>query len=520
MQPNQTPETPNNPPQQNNPADNFAPVSSNTPTPANLPEQPSQPVPPTSNVPSSNSNTPIAEQDPPVVPATSPVAGGTEPFTGKPQKSKKGLIAGLIGLLVVILLIAGYIFLIYLPNTPANIYKAGLKNSGQAVDKLASYFNTASSANFESTKASGKLTFQSASVSGEGSIQSQFDKNGNAKGTLKVDVSGQKFSVDFKSIKKASNNSPDIYLKANNVKSLLGSLGLGTLGSLDGQWIEADHTLVDTVVKSAEKSAQTQTNTNINSSGKDKIAIPNKAQIIDAVEKVNQINKKYLFTTDQANAVLKNNEFVGKETKNNRSLNHYKVSYNKDNLQAYIKALGPALDSSKLNDWYKKANDGKSISSALDLSKAASSIKDQKDTLKLDMWVDVKTKLIQSIQFTSTKDGNNNKMILSQNYTGGSVYPFAIELSGKENNSSKPFDAKAGFSIDTDQNKYTFNASYDQKASASGSFNLAVTESNDKLNVAAPNGAKSINDIMQQLGLGANGLSSSSYNSSKPVYNL
>jgi uncharacterized protein involved in exopolysaccharide biosynthesis len=56
--------------------------------------------------------------------AMPPTAGPT------PKKSKKRLwiVAG--ALLLALLLGGGYVFAVYLPNTPDNVYSSSLKNSG------------------------------------------------------------------------------------------------------------------------------------------------------------------------------------------------------------------------------------------------------------------------------------------------------------------------------------------------------------------------------------------------------
>ncbi len=427
-----------------------------------------------------------ADQPPVAVnPAPVPMASAPMPGGGK----KRWAVPAIVAIALLVVLGGGYVFAFYLPNRPSAIYAASLDKSGKAVDALVQYGDSVAAKNYKSSTFSGTLHVKTSSVSFDASLNGMYDQNANATATLNADVLGQKVGVNVRSVRDTSNTSPDVYLQLSGVKPTLDSLGLSSLDTLDGQWLSVDHTLIDTVAANA-----TQTSA---ASDLATAKFPTTAQVEDAVSKVQTVNKQYIFTTNSKTAVLKQSSFVGKETKDGRNMYHYKVGYNKTNLQAYVNSLGTALNSSSLNTWAKTVNDGKDISASL--KGLHDSINNAKANYTFDVWVDAKTKLIHSIQFVDPSD--QSVLTLSQNYTGGDTYPFMLNVSGKDSETGQAETVTVDLSIDTKTNKDSGTVNLGE-GDNSGSFKFAVTPSNDQVKVAAPAGAVSVVDVLNQLGLG------------------
>lgn len=415
--------------------------------------------------------------------------------TGSPQPmpqivssgggNKRWLKWGVPAAVVVILAaVAIYIFLFYLPNRPSAVYSAGLTNTGKALDNLIDYSKTQQVKTYKSTKLSGTLDYSSSSVSGNASLSGVIGQHGNSKLTGNMDIMGKKITLDMLTSKAAHNDSPDLYIKVGGVKNILGAMS-PQLATYSDKWLLVDHTLVDTYKKDL---AQLE-------GGQNKASAPTYAQVNDAAVKVETVNKQYLFTTDPNKAVLKNEKFVGKETKNGRTVYHYKMSYNKAHLKAYVKALSDALNSSQLNDWYKAQDPSHKNISQLDETQINKQIDKADPNYKFDMWVDQKTKLIESLKFNSS-DGSS--VVISQDYTGGNVYPFTVEVDGKDN--GKPATATIGFTINTDTNQYDFTANIkDASSNMKLTADLKLTPSNETVKVSVPKHAKSITDLLIDL---------------------
>ena len=407
------------------------------------------------------------------------------PTSGSGSGEKKKWLLPVIGMALLLALGgAGYVFGLYLPNTPQTVFKKSLERSGAAADKLVEYaqnYKPSASSSMEGT-----YSMKSAAFSLDGTMQGESDdKSATAK--LTANILGQKATVDMLMVDSPQSESPDTYFKINGLKQLLSGPEYAKIVAYDGQWIVVDHTILDSYARQSGAGA-TQ-------------SAPTSADITDAVAKAQAVNKQYIFTSAPSKAVITYKSFVGKETKNGREVNHYTASYSKANLKAYVKAMGTALDSSKLNEWVKQDTGGeeKSISQLLQVSSMEEKIDAIKNEETFDVYVDKGTKMIQSVVFSGKDDsGVKGHVTLAQNYTGGTTYPFEISL--KLDGDGMATDGKIGLSIDSKTNIMKLNAAF----SASGSdikIDLTAKPSDKKLSVTAPTGAKSINDVAKQLGL-------------------
>lgn len=421
--------------------------------------------------------------------------GGTAVAGGGNPRGKRWLLPVIIAVVVIVLLGGGFVFGYYLPNQPSNVFKSSLHNSGEALDKLVSYSSKQAEAKPKATVYSADVTAKSPEASFDATLKGSADAEGNSDTTVNANVLGEKIGVNFKTIVAKSGQTPDLYLQVSGVKSYLDSYGLTSLSSLDGQWIAIDHTVLDSYAANAAASA----GDNVDSSN---FKSPTTEQLNDAFAKMQQVNKDYIFTTNGDKAVLKNQKYLGKETQDGRSVYHYQAGYNKDHLQAYVDALGKALDSSKLNDWSKQVNSGKSLSSAMDLKSAKQSIKDANSNYTFDVWSDTKTKLIHSVRFGDPSD-KTSFLTITQNYTSGDDYPFTLKVTGKDD-SDNDTTATVTLTLDTKSNAVSGKFTYEGGANKSETFsgNYSIKPSNEAVKVTAPTNTKSFAEVLSQLGFG------------------
>lgn len=435
-----------------------------------------------------------ASQAPPTVsaPTMHPVSVGSSK-----QPINKKLLVVVAAVVVAILAIGGgYVFGFYLPNTPENVYATSLTNTADGLDKLIAYSQLQQQTSYKSANFNGSANVKSPSGSFDLTFSGSSDKDANATMQLDADIMGQKAKANIRSIHAQRSTNPDLYFQVTGIKSYLDANGLSQMDGLDGQWVTIDHTLLDTYSSMLKQ--------NLGSSMSPTSSMPAYADVQDAVGKVEAVNRQYIFSTDPAKAVLVNQKFVGKEALNGRDANHYKLGYDKAHLQAYVTALSTALDSSKLNDWSKKNNDGKNLSQVMNLTKLESDIKDAKSDYSFDLWADTGTKLISKLAFT---DPSNSASVfaLSQSYDGkSSQYPFAIDFTGKDD-SGNPRTGTLSLTVDVQTNKVSgtlaaTKKSTDGTTTISASFD--ATPSNTAISVTAPSGAKSVVDILNELGLG------------------
>jgi hypothetical protein len=481
------------------------------PAPESNPEQPTEANPGMTPTTPTPFNTPAAGETPATNPTpTTGFGSGAWQSTGNDStqlppvntdipsiatvagNKKRRVVPVLVATALLVVLGGGYTFAFYLPTRPGAIFSSSLDRTGKAVDSLIAYGGGVAAKNYKSSTFSGTLQVKSSAVSFDASLDGAYDEDANATATLNADVLGEKVGVNLRSVHEADNTSPDVYLQVSGIKPTLDSLGMNSLDTLDGQWISVDHTLIDTIAaNAAEQSA---------GSSLTSAAFPTSAQLEDAAAKIQAVNKKYIFTTDSKTAVLEQSKYVGKETKDGRSTYHYKVGYTKTNLQAYVNALGTALNGSSLNTWAKASNDGKNLSTSLQSLHA--SINRAKSDYTFDVWVDTETKLIHSLQFVDPSD--QSVMTLSQNYTGGDVYPFVLSVNGKDSATGETSTMTMDLSVDTKTNKDSGKLVF-SSGSSSGTLKFSITPSNDPVKVTAPTGAQSVINVLSQLGLGDSG---------------
>lgn len=437
-----------------------------------------------------------AEQNVPVVSQTStgqqPVVGGVssagqppvKPSTSSPKR--KIIWGAAIAVLVVLLLSGAFVFGYYLPNRPTAVYAKAMSRSGDAVDLLVQEVNAQTEKSYKSTHVEAAFSAKEGSTVLDGTADVKFSQTGFA-GTAKANVMGQKMSAELRGVDVPESESPDIYVKVDGLAAYSAYLGAELTDKLNAQWVLIDHTLVDSAQSSVTGSPAEST--------------PTPQQLNDAMQKMQVVNKKYLFSDDKEAAVFTYSTFVGKETKDGRSVNHYKVTVSKASLKAYIDALGKSLDASKLNDWAQKQYK-KNISEVVDFAAAKAEVDNLKDNESFDLYVDLKTKLMQSIAYSDKKDdGGTATVAISQNCTGGDVYPFelSIKTAGGEQGD---FSAVVGAVANKKGNsmKLTIDAhGTEEDVSSTYKLTVNVTPSNDVLKVEAPSGARSFNDIITEV---------------------
>ncbi len=426
-------------------------------------------------------------------PVMSGSTGGVIPAPSGSPKNKFILPGGFITALVLILVVA-YYFSIYLPNTPSHIYSSSLSNSGLALDKMIQYSQKQEHASYSTTSFNGSMHVKSPSASYDVTMSGAIDKNANANMQFNSDIMGEKANANILSIKAPGYTAPDIYVQVTGVKSMLDSLGLNSLDKIDGEWIEIDHTLVETYMSSVAGKSQ-QSNTS---------GAPSYTAVEDAISKVQTANKKYLFTTNASTAVFSNPKFIAKEKSGGHTLDHYKVSYSKTHLNAYLSAVGQALNSSQLNSWYKGVSGGKNLSDGVDIASLQKKVNSAPSNYTFDMWSDTQTKLISKISFA---DPANKASVFSiqQNYNGGSIYPFQFGFTGKDS-SGDPEATNLDFSVDTKTNKITFSLTDNTTASdgiTNVTANVSATPSSTTVAVTAPKNSVSVTNLLLQLGIGS-----------------
>ena len=395
-----------------------------------------------------------------------------------------------VSIAVVVLLLAGatYVAVLYLSNTPSYVYARGVKNSGQLIDNLVSYAQQLQSAPYKSVLFDGNM--QGSDILGHYDIDlsGTADRNGNGLFTASGDVDGMTLNSSIRTVAAAGNSLPDAYIKSkdlNALKPLIGVQGLPSFNQFDNKWILVDHNLLASYLDNLMRIADKNIDKSTPQPG------PGLAQISDALTKIQAVSKQYLLTTNTDTAVFKDPVFIGNETDNGRPLDHYRVTYDTAHLAAYLQALGKALDSSQLNAWSQKVSQGKSLSQTLNLAAMGAGVQQRTgagDTA--DIWIDRDAKIITKVQVNNPSVGLSS-VVITQGYTGGQRYPFAITYKGKDATGT---NYTATISVVLGASTHTATVSLNNQTQAGGlrsvqNVRISLTPSNNAVQVSAPAGA-------------------------------
>jgi hypothetical protein len=455
------------------------PKSSEQPTTDTAPNQANASVTPSATP---EQSTPSVSDSQPAAPApdatTTVVSGGSQRrrFLSKP------LIIGA-GLVLLVAALAGAYFGYIVPNKPENVWNTALVNTGKIYDTLTDFATTQPKTETGST-VDGSYSFKGAIVS-DGTFTGK-SGNGDSQFVANISASGLKLALELRTIQ-SSAGSPDLYVKANGLKGLGELLGGGDPGvaqvfdGLNNQWYVVDHTLFDQL--SGSKADVTMT---------DKDAKAFLAAVGDP-------SKEYLFTNDANKAVFVPKQTVPAETRDGRSVYHYKVGVNKSHLKTYLTTLCGKLKQDKIGKIVLEARpfSGQSCDT---FAKRADKVKEG-DTA--DVWVDRHTKLVHAVRFTDKQDANNF-FELNQDYQSGSEYPFGLVIGSGSSDAATT--VKIAGKLNRDTRVLTLKGDVASKGSkgTSGKFSVAVMPNKDAaFKVAQPQGAKSFAELLSDLGLDA-----------------
>lgn len=337
-----------------------------------------------------------------------------------PRRPKKALLIGGIAAGVVMLLGVGFVFGLYLPSKPENVYRTGLDRSGKAMDKLI----------VEATKKEKLEEFKNADISasaelnfaGEkytGSLTSKYDqKKGIHTVSFASDTPDSKQqNISAKLLTEVSDSGlPSLYFQLSGTSLLEGFFPAAK--EYDGKWISISKEYLESLGLDMK---------DISTSGNE-----NEFKTEDAIELVNvasKVTREYVLTSDKEKAVLQNKRYIGKEKLEGIDAQHYEVGVDKGHAKDFCKALITEIVATKA---YKKIPGVNSDTADKERDDAIKGCqegvdRDIKDDDVFEMWIDTKYKLIHKIRIPD-EDDKNSYLDIGQMYKGGDDISFFIAL--------------------------------------------------------------------------------------------
>lgn len=443
-------------------------------------------------------STPAASEHPTALSPESPssvVSGGVgTPTSAKVKKPRRWLKWAIPIVAAVVVLGSGgaAAYFGYYMN-PSVIWSQGMSNTAKGLGKLTDYTkNLATSPPGKGLDMSGDYKVTSGGSTIDGTVSSVSDGK-NSKASVDLNLPVAKIEANVIGVAVPNDTNADWYLQVKGFKGLADLYGMGSaLDSYDGQWIAINHTLLDDLEgmqKQASKSSIVLT-------GKD---------VLDLTQSFSATTQQYVFSSDPKTAVMTVAQKVGKETQDGRSVYHYKVNFDKTNLKAYVQALRDDLANSQAGKYITQTS-GQSIDKALNFSDLLKSIDSIKSNYTADVWIDMGSRLVHEVRFP---DANNpgTYFEVGQNYTGGTMYPFLLTF--HEKSGTDVTNTTIETALDSKANSLTTKLTMDEKDSANSDNNgsaivdLILKPTNGSVSVTVPKDAKSLADVMNELGLGS-----------------
>jgi hypothetical protein len=404
---------------------------------------------------------------------------------------KKFFLAG--GVAVAVLLLSGgWVFGMYLPSKPENVWKTGLDRTGKAVDSIVQNATDLKKLDLlKTSELSGDLTVKSDSLNMNGDFTAKLDDT-NSNSSLNLTLKQQGGASDLKLSAKVltqldkSAQYPNTYFQINGITALGLDAFVPKISTYDGKWIEVNG---DYLKKSIGQSGGSADNPKNQITSKD---------VAEAVRVVSAATKDYVLTSDASKAVLLNKGFVAKETVDGLKAYHYTATLDKTHAKAYCQALGTNVATTNV---FKKLVDEKDRNTQKDsLIKSCQDSADKiKSTDTFDLWIDSHYKLIHKVRvYNST--GNKTYADFGQNYKGDDN----LNLFLKVHNPTQKMD----FNLTSTTNSKTFASSGtlsftsgDKTNALSVKANYKVKSAGGSAQVTKPTVTIKIEDLLQQLGI-------------------
>ena len=451
-------------------------------------------------VPIPQPTTPLVQDTPqPIQPLFS-----SDPAPAYPvKKSKTKLI---LGACLTILIIGGataYIFLIFIPSKPENVYKNAMDRSGRGLEKVVTQVTAKSELDrFKKGEYKGVIDATFDPIKVQGSLDLKYD---NSKLDLNFDIKtsedGQKeqtYRAQVLTEIKEGTTYPDVYFIIDGIRDL-GLEGIVPgIEKLDNTWVKIEESYIKDTVEQYKSLLTSGGDTDIT-------AEPPKVtnEDIEELSKIfSALVKDYVLTKDTTKSILVNKNFLGKEKIDNMNTYHYLVGFNKDNyLKACIDSANRLFDSSA----YKKLTQSKEQDIKTVKEESAKTCEDSKADIKddetFDLWVDAKYKLIYKIKVTDYTDKNVYTEV-GQKYNGGDDLHFFINYVDNNDKNTLTFTTDINTKTLVSKTKVSYKS---DDASYKSKFDLTFDGKplEGDITLDKPSNPKTLQQVMEELGLGS-----------------
>lgn len=409
-------------------------------------------------------------------------------------------------LAIAVLTILGYVFGVYIPNKPENVYSSGFDRTGKAFESIIN--NATDSDTLDkmlNSEASGLFEYRKVNETITGDISVNL-----ARGKVQIDVAGTGTSTGNADKQYSAEIISTFGDETTEAATFFKSVGLGFFGleksipnlsQYKGKWIAAEGSSSKQIVLSSTAllSSDLLKNTveNIESATSSEPLTNN--DINELSKTLSAVFREYVFTKDTTRSIFVKKEYVGKEDTSTGQGYHYIVGLNKQNYIAFCKALNTGIiDSSVYNKQTSLEEDAiteEKVNSDITCEKQNESINED---VPIEIWIDANSKLIQKFRFVKSVF-NGSYVEYGQNYRGNErlelFYNFSSEGESKA--------AKAIYAVDLRSGKAEFKLEKSSGTDETQEFlilSLSSQPSEADFEILRPDGTIKLSDIAKKSG--------------------
>jgi hypothetical protein len=462
------------PTQQNMPGENiqFSPEPEITPAPepsvqVQLPQyeaQPSQPAPVQPTMQPQVANVPPSIQP--------PVAG---------SKRKKGLIIGLIAALIMMVIGSVYVFAIYIPNQPENVWNTGMTRSGDVIQQLVDESTTEERIKkFEKSEVLANLEYKEGLSSVNVGLTTKNDNNQTeTKLKAKANIDGQEIALTSEILTDLNEGKsfPDIYFKIAGIQDAGLDLFLPEIGKYENEWIYVSSEYLEQLLP-----------VELPTDGAEEGSLDFAAQdVVNAGKIFVDTANEYIFTAEPDKAVIENRGFTGKEDDELGATYRYVAGINQENAKKFCNALVDNMLASESVRKIAGNPDESKIKEYADSAKSDCSQESEADNDEtFDIWIDAKSKIIRKIRVYSD-DAKKQYVEIGQKFEGGDEIPFYLITSENGEN----YTATITLNTKTGSIK-------GELSGADLSANIELSPLEEDLNITPPTDVTNVETLFEQ----------------------
>jgi hypothetical protein len=425
-------------------------------------------------------------------------AGGASSSPIQPRRKRKVFMLGG-GIALALALVGGYVFGLYLPNTPPNVYETGINRSGKALNALIT----------SATEQKQLESYDTSSIKGSvvaklgeegtysGDFTTTFDKTA-MNGGLNVQLTAKDEptkTISLKAMSKLASGSmyPDAWFQFTGLESSGLSDFAPGIADYEGKWISVSSDYLKSLGANYGVAGGDNTKEEVTA-----------ADIAELARTSATVTQQYLFSSEPTKAVLIQKSYVGKERMDGLTTYHYKIGINTNHAKDYCVALSNAVLSTKAakklsGSGDKEIADGKQ-SAEKDCPKLVSESVKSGDTY--DMWIDGKYKLIHKIRIYDKNDKKSYTDV-GQTYLGGDKLSLFTNFHDDKNMTDGTFTLDTNIKAAKTSGVLTIKSN-DKDSPYDVTVKLSAEASSKPVSITPPSSSIPIQDILKKMGFDQN----------------